>query len=58
MTLKNGTYKITNNGYNALLKPNASGAGSGLIIATDDQSDVFKVSAAYLSSGPSIDTCP
>ena len=52
MTLKNGTYKITNNGYNALLKPNASGAGSGLIIATDDQSDVFKVSAAYLSSGP------
>ena len=44
MTLKNGTYKITNHGYSALLKPNASGVGSGLVIATDDQSDVFKVS--------------
>lgn len=43
MPLSNGTYKITNKGYSALLKPAADAASSGLIISTDDQTDSFKV---------------
>lgn len=44
MSLANGTYKITNKAFPALLKPAADATSSGLIISTDDQTDSFKVS--------------